>query len=167
MTIENLNELLTEVINSGNHISHGAKELAASTQTVSQGATESSASLEEITASMSEINSQTHLNADNSNIASKLSQTAKENTQRGNTQMQQMTSAMEGIDDASNDISRIIKVIDEIAFQTNLLALNAAVEAARGGVHGKGFAVVAEEVRNLAARSATAAKETAQCIPLM
>lgn len=164
ITIENLNELLTEVISSGNQISHGAKELAASTQTVSQGATESSASLEEITASMSEINSQTHLNADNSTIASKLSQTAKENTQRGNEQMKEMTTAMEGIDNASNDISRIIKVIDEIAFQTNLLALNAAVEAARAGVHGKGFAVVAEEVRNLAARSATAAKETTQLI---
>lgn len=109
---------------------------------------------------MNEIAAQTRQNAVNAARANEAASTVQENAAYGNQEMQEMLKAMSEINEASNKISKIIKVIDEIAFQTNILALNAAVEAARAGQHGKGFAVVAEEVRNLAARSANAAKET-------
>jgi methyl-accepting chemotaxis protein len=131
---------------------------------VSNGAAHQASSLEEISSSMNEITSQTRHNAENASQANRLAMDAKSLAEHGNTQMHQMVSAMKNINESSRNISRIIKVIDEIAFQTNLLALNAAVEAARAGKHGKGFAVVAEEVRNLAARSAKAAKETSEMI---
>jgi methyl-accepting chemotaxis protein len=128
------------------------------------GATEQAASLEEISSSLNEMASQTRINAENAHQANELSAQVKKAAEKGNLQMQDMVSAINAISDSGQSISKIIKVIDEIAFQTNLLALNAAVEAARAGKHGKGFAVVAEEVRNLAARSAKAAKETAELI---
>ena len=159
-----LNEVMGSIQNAGQQISSNSTSVSDFSQSLSQSATESAASLEEISASLGELSSQTKHNADNANQVNILSSEAKQATEEGKTRMEQMVSAMGEISEAGQSINKIIKVIDEIAFQTNLLALNAAVEAARAGQHGKGFAVVAEEVRNLAARSAKAASETAELI---
>jgi methyl-accepting chemotaxis protein len=163
MTVS-LNEVLGQAQVVGKQIASGSAQVSDASQTLSQGATESAASLEQITASLTEMASQTRLNAQNADQANSLSKGAKNAAARGSSLMADLVAAMGEINRSGEDISKIIKVIDEIAFQTNLLALNAAVEAARAGQHGKGFAVVAEEVRNLAARSARAAKETAELI---
>ncbi len=162
--VERLNDLLGQVRSASEQIGSGSTQIADSAQTLSQGATESAASLEEITASMTQMASQTRLNADNAGQADSLSKEAQNAAAHGSRMMTDLVEAMADINRSGEDISKIIRVIDEIAFQTNLLALNAAVEAARAGQHGKGFAVVAEEVRNLAGRSAKAAKETAELI---
>ncbi|MDF2821218.1 MAG: methyl-accepting chemotaxis sensory transducer [Clostridiales bacterium] len=162
--VNNNNELLSDIANASEQVAVGAKQVSDASITLSEGATEQASSIEELTASIEEISSQIQMNAKNSSQANDLAENAKENAIRGNEQMQGMLKAMEEINESSTNISKIIKVIDEIAFQTNILALNAAVEAARAGQHGKGFAVVAEEVRNLAARSANAAKETTDMI---
>lgn len=159
-----LNESLHMVNNASNQIGNKAVSVAEESQSLLHGATESAASLEQISSSLTQMSSQTKHNADNANQVNTLSSEAKNAAEIGNKKMQQMVIAMAEIHDAGQHINKIIKVIDEIAFQTNLLALNAAVEAARAGQHGKGFAVVAEEVRNLAARSAKAASETAELI---
>ncbi len=159
-----LKELVQQVQSASDQITAGSQQVADSSQSLSQGATQSAAALEEISASMGEIGAQTQQSADYANQANQLSGVAKSSAEVGNNKMDAMISAMNDINDSAQNISKIIKVIDEIAFQTNLLALNAAVEAARAGQHGKGFAVVAEEVRNLAARSAKAAEETTQMI---
>lgn len=162
--VESLNDLLGQVQVAGEQIASGSGQVSDASQSLSQGATESASSLEEISASLNQLASQTSVNAENATQANNLASEASRDARQGSEQMQAMVSAMTEINDASQNISKIIKTIDEIAFQTNLLALNAAVEAARAGQHGKGFAVVAEEVRNLAARSAKAAEETSELI---
>ncbi len=159
-TLRSLNEVLGEINEAAVQVASGAGQVADSSQALSQASTEQASSVQEITATMTEISSQTKQNALNANRANEMAVAAQENAIQGNQEMQEMLKAMSEINESSTSISKIIKVIDEIAFQTNILALNAAVEAARAGQHGKGFAVVAEEVRNLAARSANAAKET-------
>ncbi|KNY27078.1 methyl-accepting chemotaxis protein [Pseudobacteroides cellulosolvens] len=163
-TINAFNEVLGNINYASEQVAASARQVSASSQALSQGSTEQASSIEEITSSIEQVASQTRQNAVNANHANEFASAAKENAVHGNEQMSEMLKAMAEINDSSNNISKIIKVIDEIAFQTNILALNAAVEAARAGQHGKGFAVVAEEVRNLAARSANAAKETTAMI---
>ena len=162
--LESLNEVMQEINASADQVAAGTQQVSGGSQEISQGAAEQASAIEELTTSITQIAEQTKLNAGSANEASQLTNGAKDNAEQGNEQMKAMQQAMADINESSENISKIIKVIDDIAFQTNILALNAAVEAARAGVHGKGFAVVAEEVRNLAARSANAAKETTDLI---
>lgn len=161
---DSMNELLSNISVASEQVASGSKQISDSSMELSQGATEQASSIEELTASIEEIASQTRLNADNAVNADKYASEAKVFAANGNEQMQHMLKAMDDINISSGNISKIIKVIEDIAFQTNILALNAAVEAARAGQYGKGFAVVADEVRSLAGKSAKAAKETADLI---
>jgi methyl-accepting chemotaxis protein/methyl-accepting chemotaxis protein-1 (serine sensor receptor) len=145
-------------------IAAGSSEVSSSSQTLAEGASEQAGSLEETSASAEEITSMTRQNAANASQVAELMNTVDQRVLEGNSTLSLMIASMKQIKDSSGKISKIIKVIDEIAFQTNILALNAAVEAARAGEAGMGFAVVADEVRNLAQRSAQAARDTAALI---
>ncbi len=161
---ESLSETLSEINSAAIQVASGTSQVSSGSQTISEGAAEQAGAIEELSESITQIAAQTRQNAENAGIANKLVLGTQTDAAAGSGHMKQMQDAMAKINEASESISKIIKVIDDIAFQTNILALNAAVEAARAGVHGKGFAVVAEEVRNLAARCASAAKETTEHI---
>jgi methyl-accepting chemotaxis protein len=161
---DTMSEVISRVKQVAGEVHRGADEISTGNANLSQRTEEQSSSLEETASSMEEMTTTVKQNADNASQANQLALAARDQAEKGGTVVSQAVAAMSDINDASKRIADIIGVIDEIAFQTNLLALNAAVEAARAGEQGRGFAVVASEVRNLAGRSATAAKEIKELI---
>ncbi len=159
-----LNQIGDDLNASASQLLLTADEVTSATQSLAEGSTEQAAALEQTSASLEEMSGMARSNADSASQARNISTETRKAVDQSSREMKQMLAAMDSIKQSSTEISSIIKTIDEIAFQTNLLALNAAVEAARAGEAGKGFAVVAEEVRNLASRSAEAARETSQRI---
>lgn len=159
-----ISSAITGVNEGAEQVASAATQISDSSQQLAEGAQEQAASVEEVTSSLAQTKATVDQNAENAREADMLSKDANESAKMGYDHIRELTTSMEEINDSSRKIANIIKTIDEIAFQTNLLALNAAVEAARAGEHGLGFAVVAEEVRNLAQRSAEAAKNTAEII---
>ena len=162
--IRNFNNMITEIQASTRQVSNGAKQIADGANTLAQGATDQAGVIDELSSSIDRINQMARENSENATAALDSVKKSGLDMSECTGQMSQMLKAMKTIDDKSKEILKTTKVIDDIAFQTNILALNAAVEAARAGQHGKGFAVVAEEVRNLASKSAEAAKETASLL---
>ena len=162
--LESLDQALSQVAEATVQVASASQQIASGAQSLAQGANEQASSIEEISSSLEEMTSMTKQNADNAAQAKALADEANKNAENGAELMKKMLESMQTIKESSNQTAKIVKTIDEIAMQTNLLALNAAVEAARAGEAGRGFAVVAEEVRNLAQRSAEAAKNTADMI---
>jgi methyl-accepting chemotaxis protein len=162
--VQNLDDALVQVSVGSEQVASASGQISGSSQSLSQSSSEQASSLEEVASSLQEMASMTKQNTSNAKEAQRLSEAARNSTVKGVDSMKRLSAAMDQIKESSDSTAKIVKTIDEIAFQTNLLALNAAVEAARAGDAGKGFAVVAEEVRNLAMRSADAAKNTSGLI---
>jgi methyl-accepting chemotaxis protein len=162
--VGDLNRSMSEIGGVTKEVKGGADQISAVSQNLAQGSSEQAATVEQLSASIDTISQQTKASSDLARNAADLSDDVMKHAERGSDQMNRLNSAVDDISAAAQDIGKIIKVIDDIAFQTNILALNAAVEAARAGEAGKGFAVVADEVRNLASKSAAAAKETGTLI---
>lgn len=162
--VSKFHNLVSSIVTSADQVNSGAQQVADFSTSLSQGAAEQASSVEELTSSFEQITAHTSQNAQNAQKTNQLAMTIQQDVDTGNAQMAEMLQAMDEISSSSDNIHKIIKVIEDIAFQTNILALNAAVEAARAGSAGKGFAVVAEEVRNLAGQSAKAANETTALI---
>lgn len=163
-TVSSLNHTMTVIDAAAVQVNTGAEQVSSGAQALAAGSTEQASSVEELTAAISNISSQAEENSENVEKASQYMNQTGQNVKNGSDHMKKLTEAMKNIDSASEQITKITKVIEDISFQTNILSLNAAIEAARAGTAGKGFSVVADEVRNLAAKSSEAAKQTAELI---